>query len=587
MKTRTPVTMLLTLMAALLAGPTAPRAQSNDEILLKQAIDLEKAKGDIKGAIEIYKKLAASREPKSAEAGREGLARLQQPPGRSGSVKSEPFPSEVLPREGAADGLTLRHTLPGGDSVAVRQAGNDQRRQASLVLVNSRTGVERELMRLAALPRGFDMQVSPDGAYVAVIDGVRGEGAPPETLVVVNTRVPASPTVLPLGLGSPSQSYGYRPLLQWSPDSQWLPFVAPGASGLAEFKLLRAATREVRSLKLHGDGPPDFRWSPTGTELALHVTLAAPQTDEIAVVTVATSAVRRIPLPFVPVSTAVRTRLGAWTTKGGLVIMASPTAVITSDHWLLNIGDGRARKICSGGPFALISPRNDVSFRGGNSDSCLSVSRDGSLQLVWLRGSKRLVVRDTDSGRDRNLTQGSGEEHAGYLSPDDRVVVFASNRDGFWGLYAALADQAPTPSPVLLLRMDSQPAGLIIDWATDGMQAAISYYETNIHRVAMDKATGRSTGGLERLTQSARYNRAPSFSEDGAADRVLVQRHPIWSDRDGCGGRQRTPDYGAAIRVAPSADLGVGLGTSHGRIPRRTVSVLRAPIRAFAHRRCA
>jgi Tol biopolymer transport system component len=556
MKTQTPLTLLLILIAALFAGPTVPQAQSADEILLKQAVNLEKAKGDTKGAIEIYKKLAASREPKIAEAGREGLARLQQATGRLATAKPEPFPSEILAREGAADGLTLRRTLPSGDQVAVRQSGSDQRRQVSLVLVNGRTGAESELTRLLALPRELDMQVSPNGAYVAVIDGVRGAGAPPETLVVVNTRGPASPTVLTLGLGSPSQSYGYRPLLQWSPDSQWLPFVAPGADGLSEFKLLRVATREVGSLGVHGDGPPDFRWSPSGLQIGLRLTNSTKQIDEIAVVTIATNAVRRIAVPSVQESTGVRTRLAAWTTKSGLLVQASPTFVLASDHWLMNPEDGRARKICSGGPIqvGMMSPRSDNSFRTSGRDECLALSRDGLSQLVFLHQPKRLVLRDTVSGRDRNLTQGSGEEHAGHLSPDDRVVVFASNREGFWGLYGTLVDQAPTPNPVLLLRMDGQPAGLGIEWATDGMRAGISYYETNIHRVPMDKATGRSAGILERLTQNVPSNRAPSFSADG-------RRIAYWSsgtklgltvmDADGANERQVTEHQFLSWHPAP------------------------------------
>jgi Tol biopolymer transport system component len=520
MKTRIPFTLLLTLIAALFVVSAGPQAQSADEVLLKQAVDLEKAKGDVKGAIEIWKKLAQSTNPKIVAMAREELARLQQPSSLSTPARPDRFPSEIVTRQAASDGLTLRRTLANGDEVAVRQSGSDQRRQVSLVLVDTRAGKERELTRLSALPRAFDMEPSPDGAYVAVIVGVRadtaGSGAAyREELVIVNTRGAASPTILPLGVGdSPSQTNVYRPLLQWSPDSQWLPFVAPGATGLVEFKLLRAGTREPRSLGLQGDGPPDFRWSPSEAELALHVTRSSTQTDEIAVVTIGTGAVHRIPTPSVPTSNGARTRLGAWT-KGGLWVLASPTAVLASDYWLVNVPDKRARKVCSGGPISLVSPRNDNSFRGGTWDDCLSVSQDGSSQLVWLRQSKRLVVRETATGRDRNLTQGSGEEHAGYMSPDDRVAVFASNRDGFWGLYGVLIDQAPTANPVLLLRMDGQPSGLSVEWRDDGMRADISYYETNIFRVGIDKVTGRSTGMLERLTQDVPSNRAPSFSGDG------------------------------------------------------------------------
>jgi hypothetical protein len=159
-------------------------------VLIKQAIDLEKAKGAVKGAIEILKKLAGSPNPKVAATAREELARLQQPSSRSTLAQPDRFPSELVSRTPAGDGLSLRRVLPNGDQIAIRQSGSDQRRQVSLVLVSGRSGSERELTRLSALPRGFDLEPSPDGAHVGVIVGTRGPSAPPLPVRVSVDRKP-------------------------------------------------------------------------------------------------------------------------------------------------------------------------------------------------------------------------------------------------------------------------------------------------------------------------------------------------------------------------------------------------------------
>ncbi len=106
------LTALIAGVALSIAQPMAtPRAQSTDEILLKQAIDLEKAKGDVKGAIEIYKKLAQSKDPKLSALARRELVRLQVKPAAAQPVWRQQrldLPVEVAsPGRVSADGRFL------------------------------------------------------------------------------------------------------------------------------------------------------------------------------------------------------------------------------------------------------------------------------------------------------------------------------------------------------------------------------------------------------------------------------------------------------------------------------------------------
>jgi Tol biopolymer transport system component len=514
---------MLALAAALLvASPLAPAAQSTDEMLLRTAIELADAKGDVKGAVELLKKLSSSTDPKVAAAAREHLARLQDPArGSAANSQASVFSSEVVTSNTTA-GLASRRPLPSGNTLALRPSGTAQRRQTSIVLLEARSGAEREIARVNGTIRDGDFEVAPGGRHVAAIAGVRltaagGETRSYEELVVVAVEAGAKPLLQATWwTDAPGEAMPYRPLLQWSPDGSRLPYLAPDP-GAGEFvvRLLHVTSGRVQPFTVRTDGPPDFRWSPTGTELAVRVSRATVGVDEIQIVSIPGGDVRSLALPATAPSASARVRLGEWTSMHGLVVMI-PTSPLSSDVWIADAAGKGARKICSGGPVQPGTARRDNSLRSGTWDECLERTPDGGTQIVWLRQSRRHVLRRTETGQDQPLTRGSGEEHAAHLSPDGRFVVFVANREGWWGLYAALLDRAPMADPVLIARLDGIPAGLSLQWADDALRGQLSFYETNIHRIPMDPATGRSAGTLERLTQDAPSNRAPAISPDGS-----------------------------------------------------------------------
>src|SRR4029079_10393551 len=121
-------------------------------------------------------------------------------------------------------------------------------------------------------------------------------------------------------------------------------------------------------------------------------------------------------------------------------------------------------------------------------------------QLAWRASSRSLVVISRDG--EKPLTRSSGEENGAGLSPDGRVVIFGSNREGRWGLYATAVDRAPNPTPALLQWLDDLPSRtLLTGWTNDGFTTRYTFDESNIWLLPMDSSTGRPAGVPERLTQ--------------------------------------------------------------------------------------
>src|SRR5689334_18221233 len=117
-------TILVTAIAgALVLAPLAPRAQSAAEIALRQAIELEKVKGNTAGAIEAYRRLAESPDAKVAEQARDALARLGSTPSLASPTA---FPSQSL--DDLPSGLSQWEISPDGHlAVGLRRAGSDPR----------------------------------------------------------------------------------------------------------------------------------------------------------------------------------------------------------------------------------------------------------------------------------------------------------------------------------------------------------------------------------------------------------------------------------------------------------------------------
>ena len=239
-------------------------------------------------------------------------------------------------------------------------------------------------------------------------------------------------------------------------------------------------------------------------------------TGGIQVLNPATNQARVVQLPKGP---DFSTWLGQWTENDSIAIVQtrpnSPPEKGRASVLLLDTRSGQLTPTCAGnGPYRLEGKPIYWINRGGGPDQCLQITRDGRSQIIWKSASKKLIVRDIQTGIDRNLTIGSGEEDYGILTPDHRAIVFASDRNGHWGLYAAPLATAPNDNPVLLTELDELPRSLNLEWTADGMVAIWEVLHRDIWRLDVDPATGRTTGAPERLTQESPQNFLPAVSPD-------------------------------------------------------------------------
>ena len=588
MKTRIPLTLLLMLVAAPVAVPAGPLAQSTDEILLKQALDLEKAKGDVAGAIEIYRRLAGSKDAKIAGTAKVELARLlasrTQAPvasadsefGRVLDVQSENYMT-VSP-----DGRLLGR---------LRRAGTPGYREPSLVVVDFETGQDRLLATLRGNTRAT--RFSPDGKWLAAqVGGIKGL---PQTLDLVIAPVNGAGQVISIpDLGSRqgwpiNTSFGIvRNLLEWSPDSVWLPFVAPTeAVGVVDVRLLDVTTGRHESLNIQTDMPADFQWSPSGMELAMHVSSGVNGTNEIRIINPRTGASRRMPLPA---GSGRVTRLAQWTTKNQFVIHRQ-TQPDVHESLLFDPEKKTLVKTCA----SRVPYQAADGFPEDDGDLCREITPDGSRQLTWQFEAKRLMVRDTSTGVEQALTSGGGHERAAFLAPDGRHVLFLSNRDGEWGLYSTPIDRAPNAQPVRFARLPVPPQSITPRWTGNGVVMDFEFIDSNIMRVPVPGRVSSPTAP-ERLTQDRVFNSRPAshpesskvaywsssgggwavtvMDADGARERVVsevvsavTEEPPLWQSRDQVlVARRDTVWSGTGLVRFVSVDVRTGEQTGHGTV---------------------
>ena len=415
-----------------------------------------------------------------------------------------------------------RDLSPDGALVAAgKVAGSPPRRELSLVVRDISTGSERAL---ATDLRGpiWHVRFSPDGTRVAALTRVPGDGSGPrmyrEDLIVASVQPTGRPPIVLAGEVPASDDWYLRPplnwlQLEWSPDGRWLPYLAPGANGAFALRLLDVRSGENRSLEVDvspANGPTDLRWSADATRLAVRVREAATGVTRARVVDVASG---RMQDRALSADASAVVRLERWTTRNELAVRDFAQDGIDAVRFrIVDIDDDVERETCAGD---VPDQRAGLTFRASDLDYCLEVTPDGLHQLVWRHQSNQLVVRDTRSGRDTVLTRSSGDERFGGLSPDGSLAVFASNREGWWGLYAAALSEAPVNRPTLLRRFEGLPVGIRLTWSRTGLIAVVQSGASDIYRVSVDPETGRATDAPERLTHERDNNLYPRFSPDG------------------------------------------------------------------------
>jgi dipeptidyl aminopeptidase/acylaminoacyl peptidase len=300
--------------------------------------------------------------------------------------------------------------------------------------------------------------------------------------------------------------------LGWSPDSRWMPYLAPTETrGTAEAMLLDVTTGKTESLgvRLNNRGA-DFRFSRDGETLAFWATPSA-QTNpqELQVVNRRTGEHHRVSMAK-PDGGSLS--LGKITTTGEIAVwQASPP---TREGYLVNLATGAKRLICSHGS------------QGG----CWDVAWEGTNAVVMEEATQRLALHDLATGLDTPLTWGGGpvEERSSWRSPDGRVNVFLSNRDGGWAVYAALLDRVPNMSPVKLATIGDDPIGTQIWWTNTGLVLRTTRQQSRLYRLPMDPATGRTSSAAQPFGELSEYRDGPLASPDGK--RVAVfQRSSVRS----------------------------------------------------------
>jgi len=237
-------------------------------------------------------------------------------------------------------------------------------------------------------------------------------------------------------------------------------------------------------------------WSPDSRRLAFNYNRRSvtPTVNDIRIVTVATGQIRSLGLRGYP---------ARWTTRGDIYFYLPNWAANVFDWWLVPESGGDPRKVyvqpVSGGASAAIT----------QDGASLLMSRNNKLQLV-----------DLATGAERPVTTGTAEEAAIATSPDQRLLLFASNPESRWGLYVVPLDRIPVSAPVRVAWIDQTTTdennGIRHRWTPEGLLAlSVTYREANVYRIAMDQSTGHASGVPERLTQDAPTNHFPVVSPDG------------------------------------------------------------------------
>jgi Tol biopolymer transport system component len=227
-------------------------------------------------------------------------------------------------------------------------------------------------------------------------------------------------------------------------------------------------------------------WSPDSRQLAFTVTPKAPRESDVRVVTVATGTIR---------SLGVSAGVVAWTARDEILFSRSMSG--KRSWFLVAARGGEPRLVFAGSGVGVITP-------------------DGRSLIFSYSG--RLLLHDLTNGVECTITADIAGETMPILSPDGRLLAFASDRDGAWALYVTPFDRLPVRNPVRIASLDGRPSGQVAWWTRTGALALKARYGgSHIYRIDMDAKSGRSTGPLQRLTRDASYHESPMVSPDNRA----------------------------------------------------------------------
>jgi Tol biopolymer transport system component len=256
--------MMLTIVVAL------PAQNSDGEVMLQRAIRKESVEGDLKGAIELYKKIVAGA-AKNRAAAAKALLRL----------------GECYEQQGDAEAQRAYERL-------VREFGDQKEQVHDAELRLSAMGgstsgskaISAQLIGKGA-PRFFGGRVTRDGALYPYVDPATGD------VVVRDLRTGAVRRLTNEGtMGKPNGAHGESPLP--SRDGRQIAFLWHPASGPDELRVSNMGGGGMRRVAVKSAGFNLYDWSPDGKNVLADVDGIDPTWWDLATIDVATGEVRRI-----------------------------------------------------------------------------------------------------------------------------------------------------------------------------------------------------------------------------------------------------------------------------------------------------
>jgi TolB protein len=183
--------------------------------------------------------------------------------------------------------------------------------------------------------------------------------------------------------------------------------------------------------------------------------------------------------------------------------IAGPTGIESVELWVMNADGTNAHVIVSNG-----SENRAPSWGAG----------DGSLYYAsFATGNWEIFRTDLATGATTNLTNQPFADQHPRVSPDGRRIVFHSNRDVQFEIYAMSADGASPTNLTNNLEDDRYPS-----WSPDGSRIVWSRFVDSFDLFTMG-ADGRD----QRVVATTPYQELTgSWAPDGAALVVQTNRYP-------------------------------------------------------------
>ncbi len=264
--------------------------------------------------------------------------------------------------------------------------------------------------------------------------------------------------------------------------------------------MLRDTRMGVERVLLDLDGiVSNSVWSPDGRQLAFHFEKTSEKIREVRIVTIETGQVRALPVRDYP---------QRWSTEGDLYVSRLNLGAYQLEISRIPANGGELQKVYS---WSL----------AGETPMGRPLAATPDVRFLVGAKSKRLLRVDLVTGEERRITTGSADEGFPVVSHDGRLVAFASNPDGKWGLYVAPLDAIPVANPVRIAAINPQALSssrlMRQDWwlPNGTLSVVFDRVESAIYRVNVDRTTGLATGPPVRLTRDGSWSGWGSASPDG------------------------------------------------------------------------